>query len=260
VLFRSKVTRARSVKHTAQTTANTKDADNENDAEDEEARRQLEQQSETKVQNEIMMLYGASQAALNSVHHMMNILNYKVDSLTRAIESNVYPLFCHQQQSLNHSTWLQGFAPTQRSRSSVHNNKSNTASSRPVTAFPNIPAKLPDKLLTLVDQHVSLDLKKFEHAKKDLWPSQTSMAYSRRKYIFSQVEEKARSLITGEWEEKLKEAAMVMDYSRIPCSLKMYKKRIQLLRSGKVAKDERILTCRMRFLADCCICFSFKNI
>mmetsp|Transcript_7546 Transcript_7546/g.10961 ORF Transcript_7546/g.10961 Transcript_7546/m.10961 type:complete len:87 (-) Transcript_7546:30-290(-) len=86
------------------------------------------------------------------------------------------------------------------------------------------------------------------------------MAYSRRKYIFSQVEEKARSLITGEWEEKLKEAAMVMDYSRIPCSLKMYKKRIQLLRSGKVAKDERILTCRMRFLADCCICFSFKNI
>jgi hypothetical protein len=67
-----------------------------------------------------------------------------------------------------------------------------------------------------------LELKKNEHAKKDLRPSQTSMAYSQRKYIFSKVEEMARSLITGEWEENLKEAAMLMDYSCILCSLKLY--------------------------------------
>ena len=36
------------------------------------------------------------------------------------------------------------------------------------------------------------------------------------------MKEKARCLRIGEWEEDLKEAAMVMDYSRIPCSFTMH--------------------------------------
>ena len=58
--------------------------------------------------------------------------------------------------------------------------------------------------------------------KKGLWPSQTSMANSRRKYLFSEVEEKAIRLKTGEWEEKLIEAAMEFDGLCIPRSLTNY--------------------------------------
>ena len=200
------------------------------------SRKRLEEQAETEAINEVMMLNGASQAAFNSVHHKMNVLGEKIDSLTNAFERNVYPLF-RQQQVSNRSTQCRAGQPPQRPAQcpgpqpvgvaqSESNDSNRIETDQAATATPNTPKTLPKSLRTLVDQHLTLELLKYEHTQKENWPDATRIAYSRRVYLFSKVAENAGSLRTGEWAQKLKEAAMELDRTRV-VSLPKYIKQLK---------------------------------
>ena len=85
-----------------------------------------------------------------------------------------------------------------------------------VRETPTIPRHLPKTLVALVEQHIEMDLEKFKHEQKSHWPGSTSMAYSRRAYLFQSVAALAQTLRgDGNWHQKLKEAAIQMDRNRV---------------------------------------------
>jgi hypothetical protein len=88
--------------------------------------------------------------------------------------------------------------------------------------IPVFPRCLPKTFKVLVEQHLECKLEELAHETKSHWPQNIRQSYSRRKYLFDYIDQKARHLRGGTRQIKLMEAAVAADTERGDLSLSKY--------------------------------------
>ena len=89
---------------------------------------------------------------------------------------------------------------------------------------PAIPGKLPKTLRQVLDEHLSLELDKFEELPKHEWGTPIRMAYSKRQYLFKAIQRRAK-VIRGNHsvERKMEKAVDFLEQERERLELSLNK-------------------------------------
>jgi hypothetical protein len=85
---------------------------------------------------------------------------------------------------------------------------------RPSARVPEISSARPKRIIDVLSQHNQFKLEGYKNDKQTHWGNPLRNNYSRRTYLYRQIELRARHFQAGDFQERMNQAALAMDRER----------------------------------------------
>jgi hypothetical protein len=187
-----------------------------------EARKQVQAQQATLEESRVEQLDAAAQASYSVLGRKIDLLDQKIEGITKVIRQErqehreQISLLLQQQptsQQQSPFTYSVSMAPSHRNPIQVSTTNA-LALLCPSPRVPEIPSARPNRVIDVFLQHNQFKLEKYKNDKQTHWGSALRNNYSRRMYLYRQIELRARHFQVGDFEERMKQAAFAMDRER----------------------------------------------
>jgi hypothetical protein len=190
-----------------------------------EARKQVLEQQATLEESRVQQMEGSTQASYNILGRKIDLLReevrekeQKLEGLAEAIrverqEHREQILLLLQQQQQSPFTYPVSMVPTHQNNIHVPM-RNGLAVLRNSPRVPEIPKARPKRIIDVLLQHNQFKLGEYKTDKQTHWGSALRNNYSRRMYLYHQIELRARHFQAGNFEERMKQAAFAMDRER----------------------------------------------
>jgi hypothetical protein len=190
-----------------------------------EARKQVLEQQATLEESRVQQMEGSTQASYNMLGRKIDLLReevrekeQKLEGLAEAIrverqEHREQILLLLQQQQQSPFTYPVSMVPTHQNNIHVPM-RNGLAVLRNSPRVPEIPKARPKRIIDVLLQHNQFKLGEYKTDKQTHWGSALRNNYSRRMYLYHQIELRARHFQAGNFEERMKQAAFAMDRER----------------------------------------------
>ena len=187
-----------------------------------EARKQVVAQQATLEESRVELLDAAAQASYNALGRKMELLTeeirQKTQLLTGLAEENRQQILLLQQQVT--AQQQSPFASSSISMVPTHRNPIQVSTTnaltllRPSPRVPGIPSDRPKRIIDILLQHNQFKLEEYKNDKQTHWGNALRSNYSRRMYLYRQIEFRARHFQATDFEERMRQAAFAMDQER----------------------------------------------
>lgn len=187
-----------------------------------EARKEVLSKQATLEESRIELLDAATQASFNVLGRKVDLLVEEYRQAHLEHQADRQQLFLLQQQvnaapfqeqsPLSRS--LVSMVPTHRNPIQVSTTANALALLRPSPRVPEIATNWPIRVIDVLLQHETANLNDYVNNKKTHWPAPLRNNFSRRMYLYRQIELRSRNYHADCHKERMRLAALAMDQER----------------------------------------------
>ena len=188
-----------------------------------EARKEVLSKQATLEESRIELLDAATQASFNVLGRKVDLLTEKLDQAELQHQADRRQLILLQQQvnaaplQEQQSTLSRlsvSIAPTHRNPIQVSTTINALALLRASPRLPEIATNWPKQVIDVLLQHETANLNDYVNDKKTHWPTPLRNNFSRRMYLYHQIELRSRNYQADTHKEQMELAALAMDRER----------------------------------------------